>query len=483
MENKLEKPKKKSPWVIIILALIVVALIVTGGFLYNKFSGTGNHRYRELMNSADRSIKEKNYEQAQNYLNQALTLNTKDTQLAQWLLESVINKQRENEKIYRDSLQIEKMREDLKEDFSKLQEELNGSALLDEKKEQCRSFLKMYEQIPSNAEIDGMISEIKKSLADLEKEIQMAIDKEKQYQEYIKKVNKYLEEGNYTIAAEYLQIARQDKNTPEINRLARQIETKKREYERNGTQAYNAIKDVIDREKYLAFKAKYPGSIHLPDMKKRFKAADQALPPEKYWDRSIKKNQKGHYELLFGSEQNGHLMIYIPGRNFWIDKYEVSNLQYRNFLKAVYRKSSTQLGDDENPAVVDYEEAESYCKKYGFRLPTEAEWEYAASGGKNIDYPWGNESPDEKGIWRANYDSFDDEYKLTAPVKSFEKFSSPFGVVNMAGNVWEWIQGKILKGGSFFSEIGDLKIKKSIGEKNAPPATKGFRCLKQETGD
>jgi serine/threonine protein kinase len=434
-----------SPAVISIISAVLIIIIVIGLWLIFKPAGPDKH-YRELIDSANRCIEKSDYKGAESYLKKALKI--KETPEYRWLLETVDKKQEDKEKTNRQALQIARM----KANFNKLQAALKGSASLDRKKEQCRAFLEKHKEIPSNAETTGMISEIQQSLADLEAAMQKA---------------------------------KQEKETPEVNQQAGQNETKKFENERNGTPVYDYIKDSMDIKKYLEFKDRYPESIHLPDLKNRLKAADQVLPPEEYWGKPIKKNQKGYYELLFGPGQNGHLMIYIPGKNYWIDKYEVSNLQFRNFLKAVNRKSSNPIGGDEYPAVVEYEEAENYCREYGFRLPTETEWEYASSAGKKIDYSWGNESPDANGIYRANFDSFDDGYKDTAPVKSFEKFSSPFGVVNMAGNVWEWIQGKKLKGGSYFSEIGDLKIEKSISNKSASSTgfPCGFRCLKMEYGD
>jgi serine/threonine protein kinase len=430
-------PRKSiSPAVISIISAVLIIIIVIGLWLIFKPAGPGKH-YRELIDSANRCIEKSDYKGAESHLKQALKI--KETPEYRWLLETVENKQREKENIAK-----------MKEDFNKLQAALKGSASLDRKKEQCRAFLEKHKEIPSNAETDGMISEIQQSLADLEAAMQKA---------------------------------KQEKETPEVNQQAGQNETKKLENERNGTPVYDYIKDSMDIKKYLEFKDRYPKSIHLPDLKNRLKAADQVLPPEDYWEKPIKKKQTGYYEYQFGPEQNGHLMIYIPGKNYWIDKYEVSNLQFRNFLKALSRKSSTPIGDDGNPAVVEYEEAENYCRKYGFRLPTETEWEYAANAGKNIDYPWGNESPDENSIYRANFNSFDgnvekDEYNLFAPVKSFENFSSPFGIVSMAGNVEEWVQGKIFKGGGIFSKAGDLEIKKSTAGKSG--TKKGFRCLKNE---
>jgi hypothetical protein len=321
-----------------------------------------------------------------------------------------------------------------------------------------------------------MISEIQGSLNKYESEMKAEIDKDKQYQGYIKSVEYYINRGNYAKAAEFLQQAKQVNDTPEVKLLADQIETKKREYERNGTRDYNTIKNPLNLKKYLEFKSRYPDSAHLPDLKERLKKADQVLPPETYWDKKIEKNGKGYYELEFGPEHNNHIMVYIPGKNYWIDKYEVSNLQFRRFIEAGHGTSASQTGKDEYPAVVEYEEAESYCRKYGFKLPTETEWEYAASGGKNIDYPWGNESPDENGIYRANFDSFDDGYSFSAPVKRFEKFSSPFGAVNMAGNVAEWTKEKILKGGTFVSGLKDLRIRSVTIDKSG---RSGWRCLKE----
>lgn len=315
---------------------------------------------------------------------------------------------------------------------------------------------------------------------------------EEEYIKNIQAVKKYIEKEDFPAAEDALGKARAIKENEEVKQLSLTIAEKKSEYEKkNGESLYNTIKDNIDLKKYLEFATQYPQSRFLVDLKDSLKKADGNLPPEKYWQGPLQLNAKGYYETLLGDEANGHRMIYIPAKNIWIDKYEVSNLQFNRYLKEANIKMAGGTGSkyiieaDEYPAVASYGEAEKYCRQYGFRLPTAEEWQYIAGRGTNT-YPWGNELPDSAGIYRANFDSLDgavekDGFTGTAPVKSFSQFSSPFDAVNMAGNVWEWVQGMILKGGGFFSSVEDLAIDKTVsGREND---REGFRCIKDENTD
>lgn len=151
----------------------------------------------------------------------------------------------------------------------------------------------------------------------------------------------------------------------------------------------------------------------------------------------IKEEALKPLEPLFKAEAPRHK---VSLNAFFMDKYEVTNLKYKRFVDATKRKSPAIWHDGKYPdgrdnhpvTLVSWHDADEYCRWAGKRLPAETEWEKAARGGDERQYPWGNEFDGSK----ANTE----ESKLdeTAPVGSFESGKSPYGVYDMIGNVWEW---------------------------------------------
>ena len=165
----------------------------------------------------------------------------------------------------------------------------------------------------------------------------------------------------------------------------------------------------------------------------------------------------------------------------------------------------------DHPVVhVSWHDAQAYCQWIGKRLPTEAEWEYAARGGLvQKKFPWGNDlTPGGEhhcNIWQGNfpdYNSLEDGFLGTAPAKSFKP--NDFGLYNMAGNVWEWCndwfsndfhktvprknpagpqhgESKVMRGGSFLchhSYCNRYRVAaRSSNTTDSSTSNLGFRCV------
>ena len=129
---------------------------------------------------------------------------------------------------------------------------------------------------------------------------------------------------------------------------------------------------------------------------------------------------------------------------YYLDKYEVTVGQYAKFLEArgvngpPMWTTMDQPSHQKRPVVnVDWSDASNYCEWAGKRLPTEAEWEKAARGTDGRIYPWGNEPPDPL---RANYGKEKwNNHTALVPVGQLKDGKSPYGIYDLAGNVWEWV--------------------------------------------
>jgi formylglycine-generating enzyme required for sulfatase activity len=193
---------------------------------------------------------------------------------------------------------------------------------------------------------------------------------------------------------------------------------------------------------------------------------------------------------------------------FYMDQHEVRVSLYDAFLKATKREkpyswqSVDMVADGDRPVVgVDWYDAEAYCRWAGKRLPTEAEWEKAARWTDGRTYPWGNSRLDKT---KASY-NWDGKrrwegYRTVSLAGSYEAGKSPYGIYDLAGNVWEWVadwydrdayknsptrnpQGpsagefKVFRGGSALSHAADVTAAlRNRGSPTGRAITIGFRC-------
>jgi formylglycine-generating enzyme required for sulfatase activity len=216
--------------------------------------------------------------------------------------------------------------------------------------------------------------------------------------------------------------------------------------------------------------------------------------------------------------------------SFYLDKYEVTNVQFQKFVRAHPQWSAAQIpkrfhngnylkdwnGDNfpaakpDHPVVnVSWYAAVAFCQSAGKRLPTEAEWEFAARGGlKNKTFPWGDEPVDKA---RANYAG--SNIKGTSPVGSYPP--NGYGLFDMAGNVWEFMADewgpysalpqvnpvaggnlfldksfydvttrRVIRGGSFGGAPVNLRV--TYRDSHPPDGARefvGFRCARSQNPD
>jgi formylglycine-generating enzyme required for sulfatase activity len=153
-------------------------------------------------------------------------------------------------------------------------------------------------------------------------------------------------------------------------------------------------------------------------------------------------------EFTVGSEESYALVREGPEHivfidSYWIYKYEVTNEEFRQCIEfGACDNDLVSHPKNDYPAIyVDWYDANSYCEWIGGRLPTEAEWEKAARGIYNMKFPWGNDVWCPVGghvIPESNYDYIGCLDEGPGPIGGFPKGASPYGAMDMAGNVWEW---------------------------------------------
>lgn len=189
---------------------------------------------------------------------------------------------------------------------------------------------------------------------------------------------------------------------------------------------------------------------------------------------------------------------------YWIDKTEVTNAMYQICIASKICSTPAQsryyleAHFADHPIIgVSWTQAKAYCAWAGRRLPTEAEWEMAARGTDGRMYPWGNISP------TAELANFNQDVDGTSAVGSYPSGASPYGLLDMAGNAWEWVADgydplfydnaptlnpftdevenlKVIRGGNWNSNANGVRSANRFWAFPGRNDTDGFRCANSD---
>jgi toxoflavin biosynthesis protein ToxD len=209
--------------------------------------------------------------------------------------------------------------------------------------------------------------------------------------------------------------------------------------------------------------------------------------------------------FLLGEGEDAHA---VSLATFSIAKYPVTNRAYQAFVDATGHKASRHWQSrypevlSDHPVVnISWYDALAYCDwlsattGHHYRLPTEAEWEKAARGTDGRTYPWGNVFDTAKcNSWEAGMGS-------TTPVDAYPSGVSPWGVMDMVGNVWEWCSSlyadypyrfddgredlmvagwRVVRGGSWFDHAWGVRAARRLsGQPNHASHNTGFRVVQE----
>ena len=228
------------------------------------------------------------------------------------------------------------------------------------------------------------------------------------------------------------------------------------------------------------------------------------LTGDQYWNAVIsagKHCSQSDCEKFFSGAKPAHT-VYLDA--FWIDQTDITNSMYARCAgckppSSLFSKTRTSYYKNSQyadyPVVyVTWSQADTYCKWAGRRLPTEAQWEKAARGTDGRTFPWG-EGIDE------NVANYADNEKDTTRVDNYQRGASPYGALDMTGNVWQWVADwydssyyanspyknptgpasgttRVIRGSSY--EILDILAATTVrlaGDKGSSPLDSiGFRC-------
>ncbi len=169
--------------------------------------------------------------------------------------------------------------------------------------------------------------------------------------------------------------------------------------------------------------------------------------------------------------RSGVVFVRVPATPpFLLAETELTAAQWRRYVNGFAGDPTVPVpADDALPMTASWHDAVAYCERFGYRLPTEQEWEFACRGGLDPAVaPWRGPEELKPHAW-FNFNAGDDRRRVGT------RESNPFGLYDMLGNVWEWCQeaagaDRVLRGGSWFTmpwPKPELRTQGAPGERNA----------------
>ncbi len=237
--------------------------------------------------------------------------------------------------------------------------------------------------------------------------------------------------------------------------------------------------------------------LHLPkaDLDPDWREYWVKVPGDKFWIGSQKHTPgRADYDPEMYDDEDWRRSEPLAVKEFWMGRHPVTVYEYREYLEREEKKPHPGMKFDEQsehpgrPVVrVTWEEARDYCRWAGGGLPTEKQWEFAARGPNNWKYPWGNGFPEQDAAVLAN--CMHVNLGAPTPVGLFPAGAqNETGILDLAGNVWEWTSSfyhgsggnRVVRGGSFDGYAGSCGPRIAV---SVPPDVRfnnfGFRCLRE----